>query len=192
VTNVTEELNAGKQINQGVELEAVWRATRALTLSMNVGYLDSYYQNFLLPCPGNIGCVAGATSLNEADLNRPINAPLWSGAANADYTWAVGSGSMVARAGYTFRGYTKVGYTVPSVTDQPAYSTVDAGVAYTTANRAWRFALDGKNLTDRWYRVAGYDFGNPPISAANAIGGVSQIGFYGPPRTFSATVTYHY
>ena len=192
VTNVTEELNAGKQINQGVELEAVWRATRALTLSMNLGYLDSYYQDFLLPCPGNIGCVVGATSLNVADLNRPINAPLWSGAANADYTWDVGSGSMVARAGYTFRGYTKVGYTVASVTDQPGYGTVDAGLAYTTANHAWRFALDGKNLTDRWYRVAGYDFGNPPISAANAIGGVSQIGFYGPPRTFSATVTYHY
>jgi hypothetical protein len=40
--------------------------------------------------------------------------------------------------------------------------------------------------------VAGYDFGNPPISAANVLGGVSQIGFYGPPRTFSGTVTYHF
>jgi iron complex outermembrane recepter protein len=191
-TNVTEELNAGKQINQGVELEAAWRATHALTLSMNVGYLDSYYQNFLLPCPGNIGCAAGATSLNVADVNRPINAPLWSGAANATYTWDLGSGSMLAHAGYTFRSYTKVGYTVASVTDQPGYGTVDAGLAYTSASRAWRFALEGKNLADRWYRVAGYDFGNPPISAANLIGGVSQIGFYGPPRTYSGTVTYHF
>ena len=40
---------------------------------------------------------------------------------------------------------------------------------------------------------AGYDFGNPPIGPANSyIRGVSQIGFYGPPRTYSATVTYHF
>ena len=37
------------------------------------------------------------------------------------------------------------------------------------------------------------DFGNPPIGPANSfIGGVSQIGFYGPPRTYSATLNYHY
>jgi hypothetical protein len=41
--------------------------------------------------------------------------------------------------------------------------------------------------------VAGYDFGNPPISPANSfIGGVSQIGFYGPPRTYTATAEYHF
>jgi len=35
--------------------------------------------------------------------------------------------------------------------------------------------------------------GDPPIEPANSfIGGISQIGFYGPPRTYSATVTYHY
>jgi len=41
--------------------------------------------------------------------------------------------------------------------------------------------------------VAGYDFGDPPISPANSyIGGISQIGFYGPPRTYAVTVQYHY
>ena len=27
-------------------------------------------------------------------------------------------------------------------------------------SKAWRFSIDAKNLTDRYYRVAGYDFGN--------------------------------
>jgi iron complex outermembrane recepter protein len=189
-TNVTEELNAGKQINEGVELETAWRATRALTLSLNAGYLDAYYQSFLLPCPGNIGCAAtGTTPINVADLNRPINAPLWSGALNASYLWDLSRGSLLAHAGLTYRGYTKVGYTVASVTDQPAYTTFDAGLAYTTESRAWRFALEGKNLTDRWYRVAGYDFGGP---GTGLIGGLSQIGFYGPPRTWTLTAQYHY
>ena len=57
---------------------------------------------------------------------------------------------------------------------------------------AWRFSIDAKNLTNRYYRVAGYDFGNQPISAANALGGVSQIGFYRPPRTYSGTIAYHF
>ena len=40
------------------------------------------------------------------------------------------------------------------------------------------------------FEELGIDFGNPPISAANSfIGGVSQIGFYGPPRTYSATAS---
>ena len=45
-TNLTAELNAGKQINQGVEIESVWRPTKPLTLGLNVGYLDSYYKDF--------------------------------------------------------------------------------------------------------------------------------------------------
>ena len=191
-TNVTEELNAGKQINQGVELEAAWRATHGLTLSLNTGYLDAYYQSFLLPCPGNVGCPVGATSVNVADFNRPLNAPLWSGAFAVMYTVDLGPGSLLAHASETYRGYTKVGYTVASVTDQTGYEVFDAGLSFTTTSRAWRFALEGKNLFDRWYRVAGYDFGNGPPSAANVLGGVSQIGFYGPPRTYSLTAQYRY
>ena len=49
---------------------------------------------------------------------------------------------------------------------------LDLGVAYTTASQAWRFALEGKNVLDEEYRVAGYDFGNPvrrrPRSARSA------------------------
>ena len=100
---------------------------------------------------------------------------------------------MLARAGYDWRSFTKVANTTPSVTDQPAYGLLNAGLAFTTSTKAWRFSFDGKNLTNKYYRVAGYDFGDPPISPANSfIGGISQIGFYGPPRTWGVTVQYHY
>jgi len=62
-------------------------------------------------------------------------------------------------------------------------------LAFTTSSGAWRFSLDGKNLLDRWYRVAGYDFGG---TGTGLLANVSQIGFYGPPRTYQATVQYHY
>jgi iron complex outermembrane receptor protein len=195
-TNLTAVLNAGKQINEGVEIESVWRPIRPLTLGIAVGYLDSYYKDFLVPC--NVftaapGCGPSVATLNLADGNRPLNAPAWTVSPNATYTWEFAPGALLARAGYDWRSFTKVANTTPSVTDQPAYGLLNAGLAFTTTGKSWRFSIDGKNLTNRYYRVAGYDFGNPPISPANSfIGGVSQIGFYGPPRTYTATAEYHF
>jgi iron complex outermembrane receptor protein len=188
--NVTAVLNAGKQINQGVEIESGWRPIKALTFGLNVGYLDSYYKDFLIGCTAlTPGCTANSPPQNIADLNRPINAPTWTVAAKATYTWQLPAGALLARAGWDWRSFTKVANTTASVTDQPAYGLVDAGLAFTTNGGAWRFSLDGKNLLDRWYRVAGYDFGG---TGSGLLANVSQIGFYGPPRTYQVTAQYHY
>ncbi len=66
---------------------------------------------------------------------------------------------MSVHAGYQYRSATKVANTTASITDQEAYDILDLGVAYTTANDTWRFAVEGKNILDEEYRVAGYDFG---------------------------------
>jgi iron complex outermembrane receptor protein len=195
-TNLTAILNAGKQINEGAELETVWRPLQPLTVGLNLGYLDSYYKDFLIPCSIFTlapGCGASVSTVNVADANRPLNAPNWTISANASYLWNIAPGELLARLGYDWRGFTKVANTTSSPTDQPAYGLLNAGFAFTTNDKAWRVSIDGKNLTNRYYRVAGYDFGGPPIGPANSfIGGISQIGFYGPPRTYAATVTYHF
>jgi iron complex outermembrane recepter protein len=183
-TNVTAVLNAGKQINEGVELESAWRPIRPLTLALNAGYLNAYFQDFLVGCtPPAAGCTVNATA-----LNRPINAPRWTSSLIGTYVWSLGRGDLSAHADYQYRSATKVANTTPSVTDQSAYSLVDLGLSY-SLDATWRFALEGKNVLDRRYRVAGYDFGNP---GAGATGGLSQIGFYGPPRTATLTATYQY
>jgi len=188
--NVTAVLNAGKQMNQGVEVEAVWHPTREWTLGLNAGYLDAYYQDFLVSCTaGTPGCTTNSPPVNVANQNRPVNAPAWTLSGNLGYTWDVGSGSVLAHVGYDWRSFTKVANTTPSVTDQSAYGLLNAGLTYTTPGKAWRLSLDGKNLTNRQYRVAGYDFGGV---GTGLLGGVSQIGFYGPPRTVLATVSYHF
>jgi iron complex outermembrane receptor protein len=188
--NVTAVLNAGKQINRGVEIESAWRPIKALTVGVNIGYLDSYYQDFLIGCTAlTPGCTANSPPQNIADANRPINAPTWTVATKAAYTWQLPAGALLARAGWDWRSFTKVANTTASVTDQPAYGLVDAGLAFTTNGGAWRFSLDGKNLLDRWYRVAGYDFGG---TGTGLLANVSQIGFYGPPRTYQVTAQYHF
>ena len=190
--NVTAVLNAGKQINKGAELQSVWRATRQLTLGLNTGYLDSYYEDYLIGCTAfTPGCTPNSPPINVASQNQPVNAPHWTISADATYTWGLSAGELLARAGFDWRSFIKVANSTPSVTDQPGYGLLNADLAFTTTNKAWRFSIDGRNLTNKYYRVAGYDFGNPPIGA-NLIGGVSQIGFYGAPRTYSATIQYHF
>jgi iron complex outermembrane receptor protein len=182
-TNATAVLNAGKQLNQGAELESIWRPLSALTLVFNVGYLDAEFKDFLVGCtPPAAGC-----RVNAASFNEPINSPDWTTFLGATYEWELGSGDMSIHAGYQYRSATKVANTTASITDQDAYDVLDLGVAYTTADDNWRFAVEGKNILDEEYRVAGYDFG-----ATGATGGFSRIGFYGPPRTVSVTATYRY
>jgi iron complex outermembrane receptor protein len=188
-TNVTAVLNAGKAVNKGVELESIWQPVSALTLVLNVGWLDAQFDVFdqgcnpAVPAPGLPLCNPQTNTRNIASLNEPINAPDWTSFFGATYRWELGVGDLAAHLGYQYRSKTKVANTTLSITDQDAYDILDLGVSYTTANQAWRFALEGKNVLDEEYRVAGYDFGNTNIS---------QIGFYGPPRTVAVSATYRY
>jgi iron complex outermembrane receptor protein len=63
--------------------------------------------------------------------------------------------------------------------DQGAYTLVDATAVWTLPDDRFRISLQGRNLTDERYRVGGYNF-------PGALTGDSIIGFYGPPRTFTA------
>jgi iron complex outermembrane receptor protein len=188
-TNVTAVLNAGTQLNKGVEFESVWRPLQALTLTTNVGYLDAYYKDFLEGCsPPTAGCPAGGGYLNVSSQNSPIDAPRWTGSLSGVYVWNVGGGDLSAHSTFRYQSFTKLASTEPSVTDQGGYSVLDAGMAY-AMGKNWRFAVEGKNILDKWYKVAGYDFG---AFGTNSLGGLSQIGYYGAPRTVLATVTYQY
>ncbi|MGC2461592.1 MAG: TonB-dependent receptor [Steroidobacteraceae bacterium] len=183
-TNVTAVLNAGKQLNQGVEFESAWRPIQPLTFTVNAGYLDSYYEDFLFGCtPPAPGCVVNASS-----ENKPIDAPRWTSSLAGVYVWNVGSGDLSAHSTFRYQSFTKLAATEPSVTDQGGYSVLDAGLAY-ALGKSWRFAVEGKNILDKGYRVAGYDFGG---FGSGPEGGLSQIGFYGPPRTILASVMYTY
>lgn len=185
-TNVTAVLNAGKQLNKGVELESLWRPMQALTLALNVGWLDTEFEEFIVGCtPPAAGCTVDASA-----VNKPINAPEWTGFLGATYEWNLGAGDLSAHAGYQYRDKTKIGSTstlpVNSSTDQDAYDILDVGIAFMTASETWRFALEGKNVLDEEYRVAGYEFGTA------AVLGAPQIGFYGAPRTYAVSATYKF
>ena len=124
---------------KALEIESVWRPIKALTFGLNVGYLDSYYKDYPDPaaCSPRRRRVARPTRRRRTSptQNRPLNAPAWTVSGNATYTWDLPSGSLLARAGWDWRSFTKVANTTPSVTDQPAYGLIDAGLAFTTTGQ---------------------------------------------------------
>ena len=69
--------------------------------------------------------------------------------------------------------------------DQGSYTLYDAGVVWKSATESWQLGIYGRNLTDERYRTGGYNF-------PGALFGNSIIGFYGPPRTYLASLTYRF
>ena len=146
---------------------------------LNVGYLDAQFEEFLVGCvPPAEGCRRDISSLNE-----PINSPTGRTFLGATYRWELGVGDLAAHLGYQYRSRPRSRTLRRASRTRMRTTCSIVGVSYTTANQAWRFALEGKNVLDEEYRVAGYDFGNTNIS---------QIGFYGPPRTVAVSATYRY
>lgn len=179
-TNVTAVQNAGKQINQGIEIESVWTPNDFFRLSAMVGFLDADITRFLSSDPANPG-----TIIDISDSVDPLFSPDMTGQLNSEFFWGMFDGEGYARLSYSYTDDLKTMNLTPSVGDQPAYGLLGATIAYTTGNGQWRFALNGSNLTDEKYLQAGYDFGP-------AINYISQLGFYGAPRTFNLSATFTY
>ena len=69
--------------------------------------------------------------------------------------------------------------------DPQGYALVDASVNWTSDDDRFSLGVHGRNLTNEEYRVGGYNF-------AGAAFGNSIIGYYGPPRTVTASLQYKF
>lgn len=179
-TNVTAVQNAGKQVNQGLEFESVWSPNEFFRLSAMVGLLDADITEFLSSDPANPGEIIDISGSVD-----PLFSPDMTVQVSPELFWGMGDGEGYARLSYSYTDDIKTMNLPPSVGDQPAYGLLGATLAYTTGSGNWRFALNGSNLTDEEYLQAGYDFGP-------AINYISQLGFYGAPRTYSLSATFTY
>jgi len=179
-TNATAVLNAGKQKNKGVEIETIWNANEHIRLTAMLGFLDADITEFLSADPNNPGEI-----IDISDTVDPLFSPDLTALGSAEFFWGMWGGDGYGRLSYAYVDDIKVMNLTPSVGDQPAYGVLSATVAWTTGDNRWRFAVNGNNLTDEEYLQAGYDFGP-------AINYISQLGFYGAPRTWSVSATFTY
>lgn len=167
--------NVGSSKFSGAELEGQLLILDNLTANFAIGYLDSQFEEFLRY---NLG-----TGMYEDISNLVVlqNAPKWTGYLGFTWRGDVLGGDLAVTPSISYRDdYSQFEFPHP-VLDQEAFSLVDLSAVWTSPDDRWTLGVYGKNLTEEEYRVGGYNF-------AGATFNDSIIGYYGPPRTVTATV----
>ena len=167
-TTAGDVLNAGKSRIQGIELEASLALTDNLSANANLGWVDAEFIEFM------------SGGENIADTRDMQNTPDTTAMIQLNWSLPVAGGEMVIVPSASYRSDTQI-FETPSILDQEGYTLVDLTATYYSPDGNWNLGLQGKNLTDTAYRIAGYDFG-PSL----------QTGFYGAPRTIALTGSYNF
>ena len=171
--------NVGSSKFFGAEVEGSVVLTDSLTANVAIGYLDSKFEEFLR---------FNLTTGQYEDISSLVvlqNAPKWTGYLGLTWRGDVAGGSLAVTPSVSYRDdYSQFEFPNP-ILDQDAFALVDLSVVWTDPSRTWTVGVYGKNLTDEEYRVGGYNF-------AGAAYNDSLIGYYGPPRTVTASLQYKF
>lgn len=193
--------NAAKATIKGVELETNATLARdfagpgsSLYFAGTLGYMQAKYKTFI-----------GPTGTDVAKDRVFQNTPDWTLSGTLGGNVRVGSGSVNASTVLSYRSLTHQFETASPFLDQPAYTLWDAHLTYTFGNGRYSIGVHGKNLTNKIYKTAGYqyirtDIAGTPINLANVpvpngpyvptLGkeGIATA-FYGNPRQVFGTLT---
>ena len=185
--------NAGKAKIKGIELEMVAHVTSALNISGMYSFTDAKYDEWMV--------ASGTSLINVAPYAEFQNTPKHAANLSASYDLAMpvmghsGTLSLMGGAAYKSKVYQTefartgatpaLDATVPGnlMLAQDGYTLIDAGVVWTSGDRKLQVGLHGRNLTDKRYKVAGYNFSGFFNTVTT---------FYGDPRTVRLTVGYKF
>ena len=158
--------NAANTISQGVELEASYRPSRALTLRASVSYNDAHFDDFsAAQCytgqTAAQGCVtdpvtrAATQNLTGREVYR---SPKWIGSTGVAYDQALAADYRLTwNADVRVSSGYYAGLNLNPVSYQPRFATLNAGLRLSAPKDRWSFALIGRNLTNRIYATLGVD-----------------------------------
>lgn len=174
----SQVLNAASADIKGMEIEALFAATRNLDLSFILGYLDADFNKVDFFDPTT------QTVVDVSNLWSFANTPKLTATVAARYTVTTSFGDIVINANAAHRDDTQI-FELPSALDEDGYTLVNAGATWYSNDGHWDVSLQGKNLTDKQMRIAGYNF-------AFLAGEQTITGYYIDPRTVSLTVGYRF
>lgn len=170
--------NAGDADVNGIEFEGSALVGRdfagpgsRLNFNWAVGYLDAEYNTFIDPFGNDV-----------ADQRVFQNTPDFTANASFDLGLPVASGIVDFIGTVSMRGDSSQ-FELPGPLDQDAYALVDASIVYTADSDRWSIGVHGKNLFDKRYIVAGYDFVTGSVLGLEG----NLTGFYGDPRRVFVT-----
>ncbi|MFV3126283.1 TonB-dependent receptor [Niveispirillum sp. KHB5.9] len=172
--------NVGSSTIKGLEAEGMLAITDELTANFAVGYIDAEFKQFLRY---NLTTRVYDNIANQAVFQ---NTPRWTGNLGLSYAHDLGDGGTLTFTGSAaYRSSFSLFEFPNAALDQRSYTLYDLSAVWTAASDNWSVGVHGKNLGNKKYRVGGYNF-------PGALFGDSIIGYYGPPRTVTATVEYRF
>jgi len=211
--------NAGKARIQGIEWEGDARlfgnpGGPRLNFAWSLGYLDAEFKEFIIPMvvDENLAPFPGGEvrEVDVAEFREIQNTPKWTASGTLRYETPLAEGKLNLLTTLSYRGKSQQFEIASPGLDQKGFSLWDASAVYDLPGGHWTVGLHGKNLTDKRYIVAGYNFMNvnpytgefinngAPTGVAGGVPGLeSALGkegvltaYYGSPRQIMFTVGY--
>ena len=189
--------NAGKARFQGLEFEGNAILARdfgtdgdSLNFAWSLGYLNADYREYI-----------DARGIDVADRRAVQNTPEWTASGTLNYGTPVFGGMLNILSTLSYRsGSQQFELGIPGL-DQGSYALWDAGIVWRSDDDRWSVGLHGRNLTDKQYITAGYNFlrqnpdtgqfilanGQPGLSSTLGTEGILTA-YYGNPRQVYLTV----
>ena len=211
--------NAGKARIQGVEFEGNARlfgdpGGPRLNFAWSLGYLDGKFKEFktLLAVDENLNPLPGGLQeVDVADFRKIQNTPKWTASGTLNFTTPLADGLLNVNSTLSYRSSSQQFELASPLLDQEGFALWNAGATYDLPGGHWTVGLYGKNLANKKYITAGYNFlsnnpytgefvgngafpgslglGVPGYDAALGLEGVLTA-FYGNPRQVFFTVGY--
>ncbi len=151
------------------------------TFAWSLGYIDAQFNSFI--------DAFGRDVANERVFQ---NTPRWNASAIVGYeaplTILGQKGQWGISTQTSYRGDASQFEVRTAQLDQEAYILFDASMTWRSESGRWQFGVHGKNLTDKEYIVAGYNFINPATGAATLGREGVLTAFFGNPRQILGTV----
>lgn len=149
-------------------------------VNWSLGYLDANFNTFI----DNLGN-------DVADERVFQNTPEWTGSMSFNLGVPVASGMLDLISSISFRSDASQFESPNPFLDQDGFALVDASLVYTDDSDFFSIGVHGKNLFDKRYKVAGYNFvaggqnGAPFVSTLGLEGTLTS--FFGDPRRVFVT-----
>ena len=162
-------------------LQDALRAGDRLNVQWGLGYINAEFEEFI-----------NAFGDDIADLATFQNTPRYTFSTTFTYTTPLKlfglAGSISLLPTISYRSTTNQFEISTAALDQPAYVIFNTGLVWTSDNGRLTLSLQGRNLTNTEYIVAGFDFVDDVTFAPQlGLDGILTA-FFGPPRQFFGSI----
>jgi iron complex outermembrane recepter protein len=199
--------NAGKARFRGVELETFLLVAEdlaaggdRLNFTGTLGYLDAEYREFITIInrnPDGTPFPVGTppVEVDMADFRKVQNTPKWTLSGSLDYDTPLAGGRLNMNTTVSYRSKSQQFEIRTPLLDQEGFALWDANIVWRAPGNRYFVGLHGKNLTNKRYITAGYNFllqnpysgdfielnGDPGIHSTLGLEG-TLTAYYGAPR----------